>query len=71
LLIINDGLGEIENSLLLELLTDSSDTCAQANLNAWDFDIFYVKSLSNNSPLRYVAVQMFKDHSLFKKFGVS
>jgi len=60
-----------DKSLPLEVFTISSDTCAQTNLNTWDFDIFHVKCLSKNSPLRYVALQMFKHHSLFKKFSVS
>ena len=40
-------------------------------MDCWGFDMLQVESLSDGSPLRYVAFELFRIHELFKTFEVS
>ena len=39
-------------------------------MNCWGFNMLQVESLSDGSPLRYVAFELFRIHELFKTFEV-
>jgi hypothetical protein len=40
-------------------------------IDCWGFDMLHVETLTERSPLRYVAFELFRIHELFKKFEVS
>lgn len=42
----------------------------KGNLDSWEFDVFHFEQLAGGTPLRYLGFELFKKHSLIKKFEV-
>lgn len=40
-------------------------------IDCWGFDMLHVETLTERSPLRYVAFELFRIHELFKKFEIT